>query len=149
MDVVEHALERAARLEEENINTYDIYAAITEHVGLKRLLSSLIEDGKSHMQELSELRARADLDALFDPVKAASIGDLGWTDVEYAFDASMEYIDFLRMIFEREESLVGVYDALAGAAADADAAHFFKRLAEDGRKHAWLAKDRYDLESLK
>ena len=149
MDGVERALDRAEQLERENLNTYDIYAAITDHIGLKRLLSSLMEDGKSHLQELEEFRARADTEELFDETKAGSIGDLESSDVEYSFDASMDYIDFLRTIFEREEALVAVYDALAGAAADNDAGYLFKRLAEDGRKHAWLAKDRYDLERLK
>jgi rubrerythrin len=149
MDGVERALDRAEQLERENLNTYDIYAAITDHIGLKRLLSSLMEDGKSHLQELEEFRARADTEERFDETKAGSIGDLESSDVEYSFDASMDYIDFLRTIFEREEALVAVYDALAGAAADNDAGYLFKRLAEDGRKHAWLAKDRYDLERLK
>ncbi len=149
MDGAERALERAEQREQENLNTYDIYAAITDHIGLKRLLSSLMEDAKSHLHELEEFRARSDAKDLFDETKAGSIGDLESFEVEYAFDASMEYIDFLRTIFEREEALVAVYDALAGAAADSDAVYFFKRLAEDGRKHAWLAKDRYDLERLK
>ncbi len=149
MDGAERALERAEQREQENLNTYDIYAAITDHIGLKRLLSSLMEDAKSHLHELEEFRARSDAKDLFDETKAGSIGDLESSEVEYAFDASMEYIDFLRTIFEREEALVAVYDALAGAAADSDAVYFFKRLAEDGRKHAWLAKDRYDLERLK
>lgn len=149
MNGVERALDRAEQLEQENLNTYDIYAAITNHIGLKHLLSSLTEDGKSHLRELEEFRARSDAEDLFDETKSESIGDLESSEVEYAFDASMEYIDFLRTIFEREEALVAVYDALVGAAADNDAGHFFKRLAEDGRKHAWLAKDRYDLERLK
>ena len=149
MDGAERALDRAEQREQENLNTYDIYAAITDHIGLKRLLSSLMEDAKSHLHELEEFRARSDAKDLFDETKAGSIGDLESFEVEYAFDASMEYIDFLRTIFEREEALVAVYDALAGAAADSDAVYFFKRLAEDGRKHAWLAKDRYDLERLK
>ena len=149
MDGVERALDRAQQLEEENLNTYDIYAAITDHIGLKRLLSSLIEDGKSHLRELGEFRARSDVEDLFDETKAGSIGALEFSEVEYSFDASMDYIDFLRTIFEREEALVAVYDALAGAASDDDAGYLFKRLAEDGRKHAWLAKDRYDLEQLK
>ena len=149
MDGAERALDRAEQREQENLNTYDIYAAITDHIGLKRLLSSLMEDAKSHLHELEEFRARSDAKDLFDETKAGSIGDLESFEVEYAFDASMEYIDFLRTIFERGEALVAVYDALAGAAADSDAVYFFKRLAEDGRKHAWLAKDRYDLERLK
>ncbi|MFP4373506.1 MAG: hypothetical protein ACLFPO_04190 [Spirochaetaceae bacterium] len=149
MDGVERALARAEQLEEENLNTYDIYAAITDHIGLKRLLSTLMEDAKSHLQELGEFRARTDVEDLFDETTAGSIGALESSEVAYAFDASMEYIDFLRTIFEREQALSAVYDALGGAAAEQDAGYFFKRLAEDGRKHAWLAKGRYDLERLK
>jgi rubrerythrin len=149
MDGVQRALDRAEKLETENLNTYDIYAAITDHIGLKHLLSSLIAEAKAHLKELAEFREHTDTDVAFDDTKSASIGSLESADVEYAFDASMEYIDFLRMIFEREEAVVTVYDALAGASANRDVEHFFKRLAEDGRKHAWLAKDRYDLEKLK
>ncbi|MFO8063201.1 MAG: hypothetical protein ACQETQ_06100 [Spirochaetota bacterium] len=148
MDGVQKAFERSIQLEQENLNTYDIYSAITTHVGLKHLLSSLMEEGRSHLAELEEFRAGMD-DSLFDETKAASIGEMEGAEVEYAFDASMEYIDFLRMIFTREQALASVYDVLSGAAADRDTAHFFKRLAEDCRKHVWLAKDRYDLESLK
>jgi rubrerythrin len=149
MDGVQRALDRAEKLERENLNTYDIYAQITDHIGLRHLLSNLIMEGKAHLAELTEFRKQSSPEADFDETKASSIGSLESTEVEYAFDASMEYIDFLRMIFEREQALVTVYDALAGAAADRDTEHFFRRLAEDGRKHAWLAKDRYDLESLK
>ena len=149
MGAARQAFERAVQLEKENLNTYDIYSHITTHIGLKRLLSSLMEEGRSHLQELEEFGRHMDEEEMFDPMKTQSIGELESSQVEYAFDASMEYIDFLRMIFTREQALASVYDALSSAASDADAAHFFKRLAEDGRKHVWLAKDRYDLETLK
>ena len=148
MEGVQDTFERAVQLEQENLNTYDIYSAITTHFGLKQLLASLMEEARSHLEELEEFRGKMD-ESLFDETKAASIGRLESTEVEYAFDASMEYIDFLRMIFTREQALASVYDVLSDVAADQDTAHFFKRLAEEGRKHVWLAKDRYDLESLK
>jgi len=143
------AFDRAVQLEQENINTYDIYSAITTHFGLKKLLSSLISEAKGHLQELEEFDRRFDEESLFDTTKAESMGALEYADVEYAFDASMEYIDFLRMIFSREQALATLYDGLSSASADTDAEHLFKRLAEDCRKHVWLAKDRYDLETLK
>lgn len=148
MDGVNRALQKAAKLEEENHSTYDIYAAITTHIGLKRLLSGLMDAAKDHLQELEDFRRDNDPAVVFDATKAASIGRLEDADVEYAFDASMEYIDFLRMIYERETALAHVYDALAGAAADRDTEYFFRRLAEEGRKHAWLVRDRYELETL-
>ena len=76
MDGVERALERAQQLEQQNLNTYDIYAAITDHIGLKRLLSSLIAEGKAHLEELETFRRQMDVEERFDETKSASIGDL-------------------------------------------------------------------------
>lgn len=108
---------------------------------------SLEEDVKGHIKRLTDLSSRANLDTLFSPEKAAHLPD-SFPEVEYAFDANMEYKDFLQMILRREEAVAERYEALQAVATDQDLQILLKRMAEDCQKHVWLARDRYDLESL-
>lgn len=144
---VRRLLDIARSREEQNLNTYRIYSDITTHGGLRNLLASLATNIRDHLQEIDYLETdlgRAD----FDPGKVASLSYPD-DDVEYAFDATMEYRDFLREIYRREESLTTVYDTLASVCANGDVRFRFERMAEDRRKHMWLAKDRFDLEALR
>jgi bacterioferritin (cytochrome b1) len=147
MESVTILLNTVAQLEQESLNTYQIYADITDHFGLKRLLLTLEEDVKAHIRRLSDLISRPGLDKLFDAEKAALLPD-SFQEVEYAFDANMEYKDFLQMILRREEAVAERYQALHSVAQDQEIQILLKRMAEDCQKHVWLARDRYDLESL-
>lgn len=147
MDPVMILLRSAAKFEEESLNTYQIYAEITDHFGLKRLLSALEEDIKIHVKRLSSLLEDPRLPERFDPQKVSLLPD-SFAEVEYAFDANMEYRDFLRMILRREEAIAERYEALQSVASDVDLQLQFKRMSEDCQKHVWLAQDRYDLETL-
>jgi len=133
--------------EEQNLNTYEIYSDLTTHAGLRNLLRSLSTNIRDHLQRLDRLEDDLQEDD-FEPEKLSSMAypdDQG----EYAFDAGMEYRDFLHEIYRREESLTAVYDTLASVCANGDVRFAFDRMAEDHRKHMWLAKDRSDLEALR
>ncbi len=147
MESVFNLLQAILKLEEESLNTYGIYADITDHFGLKRLLQTLEENVKAHVKTLDALLNQAGLESLFDETKASLLPDL-FPDIEYAFDANMEYGDFLRMIVRREEAVAARYEAVVEVAADDDLRITLRRMAEDCQKHVWLARDRYDLESL-
>jgi rubrerythrin len=146
MSAVRHLIELARQREAQNLNTYEIYGDITTHLGLKNLLSSLGSNIRDHLKKLDEIESSISPES-FSVEKVASVAQPE-DGVEYSFDATMEYADFLREIYRREESVVSVYDTLASVAADDEARFYFERLAEDARKHMWLAKDRSDLESL-
>lgn len=136
----------AREREEQNLNTYGIYSDITTHGGLRNLLSSISANIRDHLAKLDHLERTVSEDD-FDRDKVASLS-IPDHEVEYAFDATMEYKDFLREIYRREEAIVTLYDTLASIAADDETRFYFERMAEDGRKHMWLAKDRSDLEAL-
>ena len=147
MESVTILLNSLAQLEEESLNTYQIYADITDHFGLKRLLMTLEEDVKGHIKRLADLASRSSLEGLFDAERAAHL-PASFPEVEYAFDADMEYKDFLQMILRREAAVAERYEALHAVAQDQELQIILKRMAEDCQKHVWLARDRYDLESL-
>ncbi|MFP4483413.1 MAG: hypothetical protein ACLFO1_01015 [Spirochaetaceae bacterium] len=143
---VNRLISAARRGEEQNLNTYGIYSDITTHGGLRNLLSSMSANISDHLAKLEHLE-RTVSEANFDRNKVASLS-IPDHEVEYAFDASMEYKDFLREIHRREEAVVTLYDTLASISSDDEVRFYFERMAEDGRKHMWLAKDRSDLEAL-
>ncbi len=147
MAAVRHLIALARQREAQNLNTYEIYGDITSHLGLRRLLASMGSSIRSHLKQLDEMESSLSADS-FSAEKVTSVAQPD-DGVEYSFDASMEYTDFLREIYRREESVVSVYDTLASVSADDEARFYFERLAEDARKHMWLAKDRSDLESLR
>ncbi len=147
MEPVIILLRSIKQLEEESLNTYQIYGDITDHFGLKRLLLTLEEDVKSHIKTVNEILDDPSMTSLFSSEKAAVL-PASFPEVEYAFDANMAYRDFLQMILRREQAVAERYEALESAASDDDTRFTFKRMAEDCQKHVWLAKDRYDLEAL-
>ncbi len=147
MEPVIILLQSVRQLEEESLNTYQIYADITDHFGLKKLLLTLEADVKSHIKTVSEILESSSIADLFPAEKVSGLPD-SFSEVEYAFDAKMAYRDFLQMILRREEAVAERYVALESVASDDDSRYTFKRLAEDCRKHGWLARDRYDLEAL-
>jgi len=147
-DALSRWLDAALRLEGENLNTYEIYSEITEHFSLKPLLNGLIEGVKNHLKELEEWLEASNPPEEFEPDLMSSLPE-DPPDVPYSFDANMSYTDFLQMILTREIALVQIYEQLSSVAEDDDAAYFFRRLAEDGRKQMSLARSRYDLETMR
>ncbi|MFW5843181.1 MAG: hypothetical protein ACOCW6_04595 [Spirochaetota bacterium] len=147
MEPVNILLRSVKQLEEESLNTYQIYGDITDHFGLKRLLLALEADVASHIKTVTEILLNPSIASLFSSEKAAVL-PASFPEVEYAFDANMAYQDFLQMILRREQAVAERYEALESAASDNDTRFIFKRMAEDCQKHVWLAKDRYDLEAL-
>lgn len=147
MEPVIVLLQSIRQLEEESLNTYRIYGDITDHFGLKRLLLTLEADVNAHIKTVTEILEDPSIARLFAPEKVFVLPS-SFSEVEYAFDADMAYRDFLKMILRREQAVSERYEALEGAASDEDARFTLRRMAEDCRKHVWLAKDRYDLEAL-
>jgi rubrerythrin len=137
----------AQSIENANINIYSVYCELTEHTGLRHLLNVLIDAAESHLEELESIRHTIDLNSAVDDTKndLLYLEDL---DIEYAFDASLEYIKFLESMIHREEAITEIYDRLSNVASDTKLVSTLRRFAEDGRKHLWLVRSRYDLETM-
>lgn len=138
----------AEKLERENLTTYDVYFHVTTHMGLKKLLQSILQEEKDHVKKFDELlRDSSELGKRFASAPEG-VFDYSVCDEPLAFDALVEYTAFLRMIIERERRLATVYELLSGLAYQESDRFLFRSLADDEKRHVAWAQDRLDLEVM-
>ena len=142
-------IELVERIESENGNIYGVYAEITDHYSARNMLQALKAASRERLGKIEQLRRAAPLENLFDAERSTRLGDPGADpDLEYAFDAGMQYVDFLMLICLREEALSDLYNGLASIARDSRTADLLHGLARDCERRRQLARSHYDLETL-
>ena len=142
-------VEMVERIETENGNIYGVYAEITDHYSARNMLQTLKAASRERLEKIEQLRRAAPLESVFDAERSTSLGGVDADpDLDYAFDAGMQYVDFLMLICRREEALSDLYNALASIALDSRNADLLHGLARDCERRRQLARSRYDLETL-
>lgn len=144
---VREAVDIVQRAEANNLHVYIVYADITEHFGLRRFLLSVADQITDHLDEWRSLVSTHFPAELFD-VESAFLDRLGDLEVPRTFDADMSYHDFLKMLYNREQSMASMYNMLASTAVHPESRSLCSRLESDSRRHMAMARDRYELELM-
>jgi rubrerythrin len=147
LETIESVLDFAIEREREARDLYLKYATQTDRKGLRALLLTMADQEKWHEQSLRELRARKNLEPLFDRARAPDMKISDYT-VDVEFNPEMGYQDFLLLVIKKEEKSLNLYSWLEARSRDEEVKFLFKGLAEEEKRHKALAQDRYDLEIL-
>lgn len=144
---VRQAVDLVQRAEADNLHAYIVYADITEHFGLRRLLLSVADQITDHLDGWKSLVSTHFPDELFR-VDDSDRERLQNLELPRMFDANMEYHDFLKTLHNREQAIASMYAVLAACARHPESRSLCQRHECDGRRHMEMARDRYELEVM-
>lgn len=145
--MVRDAVDILKRAETNNLHVYTVYADITEHFGLRRLLLSVAEQISDHLEEWQSLVSTHFPEELFR-IDMAIRNRLKELEIPRMFDANMGYHDFLKMLYSREQSIAEMYGMLLESAVHPDSRFLCRRHEADSRRTMAMARDRYELEVM-
>lgn len=144
---IRDAVDAIKGAEANNLHVYSVYADITEHFGLRRLLLSVVEQIEDHLEEWKSLVGTHFPEELFD-VDEGRLTQIRALEIPRMFDADMAYHDFLQMLLRRERAIAAMYRILAAAAVHSESKALCARLESNSVRTMEMARDRYELEVL-
>ena len=137
----------ALSMEREDQEVYSTYAEATANVGLRRLLSTMVEMKGEHERRLRELELYEPLPALFlpgSPDGARALDFVAASDL----DVAMPRAELLRSAIDRERKAAALYEHLRDRARHEDVRILLSRLCEEEQKLMGWVQDLLDLFEL-
>ncbi len=143
----EELVESVIKKEQEQQKMFSSGLKNSANMGMKQLLSSILEQEKDHERRLGEALANADMDDLFHADGLARFSFVPYEPAtSYKSDISTN--DFLNLIIEYEEKTSKMYSDISELCTDDDTRFLFTSLAFEENKHKTWAVDRYELEMI-
>ncbi len=142
----EYLLDRAYVLEQRKIDFYRHSLRNLRDPGLVKMLASMTDREERHCQTLREYLERPDTEQLF---RLSGENDLPTGPDELPDGGGEDLVRLLLRIAELESGTAAIYEHLAAASVEDEAAHLMRSLADEERKHARWADDRRELEGLR
>jgi rubrerythrin len=140
-------LNQLIEVEKEQQRIYASRLKIETNIGMKQLLTSLIEQEKDHERRLTDLSEAAAPETLFDSRKLARFSLSSYSKTQ-KYSESLNVNDMLNLIIEEEEIASRLYSDISAMCRDDERGFVFTSLAFEENKHKNWAMDRYELEML-